>query len=47
MTQQVGRFGEFGGRYVPEALIAALDELDEARTAAMVDPEVTARGRAA
>ncbi|USQ74951.1 tryptophan synthase subunit beta [Ornithinimicrobium cryptoxanthini] len=39
MTQQVGRFGEFGGRYVPEALIAALDELDAARTAAMVDPE--------
>ncbi len=25
-----GRFGEFGGRYVSEALVAALDELDEA-----------------
>ena len=25
-----GRFGDFGGRFVPEALIAALDELDEA-----------------
>lgn len=34
-----GRFGEFGGRYVPEALVAALDELDEARLAAMSDPE--------
>lgn len=34
-----GRFGEFGGRYVPEALIPALEELDEARRKAMVDPE--------
>jgi tryptophan synthase beta chain len=25
-----GRFGDFGGRYVPEVLIPALDELDEA-----------------
>jgi len=25
-----GRFGEFGGRYVPEILIPALDELDRA-----------------
>jgi len=33
-----GRFGEFGGRYVPEALIPALEELDEARKKAMVDP---------
>ncbi len=34
-----GRFGAFGGRYVPEALIPALEELDEARRKAMVDPE--------
>ncbi|WP_179480442.1 tryptophan synthase subunit beta [Allobranchiibius huperziae] len=34
----LGRFGEFGGRYVPEALVAALEELDEFRTKAMVDP---------
>jgi tryptophan synthase beta chain len=34
-----GRFGEFGGRFVPEALIPALEELDEARRKAMVDPE--------
>ena len=33
-----GRFGPYGGRYVPEALIAALDELDRASTP-------TARGR--
>jgi tryptophan synthase beta chain len=32
-------FGEFGGRYVPEALIAALDELDVAYQAAVADPE--------
>ncbi|MDO5629659.1 MAG: tryptophan synthase subunit beta [Mobilicoccus sp.] len=37
-----GRFGEFGGRYVPEALVAALDELDEARTKAGSDPEFLA-----
>ncbi|HEY3534904.1 MAG TPA: pyridoxal-phosphate dependent enzyme, partial [Pedococcus sp.] len=35
-----GRFGEFGGRFVPEALIPALEELDEARRKAMVDPEI-------
>ena len=25
-----GHFGEFGGRFVPEALVAALDELTDA-----------------
>ncbi|XAS75448.1 tryptophan synthase subunit beta [Dermatophilaceae bacterium Sec6.4] len=34
----LGRFGAFGGRYVPEALVAALEELDECRTTAMADP---------
>jgi tryptophan synthase beta chain len=34
-----GRFGAFGGRYVPEALIPALEQLDEARQKAMVDPD--------
>jgi tryptophan synthase beta chain len=34
-----GRFGAFGGRYVPEALVPALEQLDEARLKAMVDPE--------
>jgi tryptophan synthase beta chain len=33
-----GRFGPYGGRYVPEALIAALDELDAAYQEAMADP---------
>ncbi|MEO8851222.1 MAG: tryptophan synthase subunit beta [Allobranchiibius sp.] len=35
----LGRFGKFGGRYVPEALVAALEELDEVRKKASVDPE--------
>jgi tryptophan synthase beta chain len=33
-----GRFGRFGGRYVPETLIPALDELQAAYTAARNDP---------
>ena len=32
-----GHFGKFGGRFVPEALIAALDELDAAYRHAMAD----------
>ena len=32
------RFGPYGGRYVPETLIRALDELDAAYAEAMVDP---------
>ncbi|MEN9739861.1 MAG: tryptophan synthase subunit beta [Actinomycetota bacterium] len=31
-------FGEYGGRFVPESLIKALDELDAAYTAAKSDP---------
>jgi tryptophan synthase beta chain len=31
-------FGEFGGRFVPESLVAALDELGEAYTLAKLDP---------
>lgn len=42
MTQlraQVGPyFGEFGGRFVPESLIAALDELETTYQAAKLDP---------
>jgi tryptophan synthase beta chain len=38
-----GRFGRYGGRFVPEALIAALDELTVAYTDARCDPEFTAR----
>lgn len=32
-------FGEYGGRYMPESLIAAIDELTEAHVAAMQDPK--------
>src|SRR6202046_5601418 len=39
---QHDRFGIFGGRYVPETLIPALDELDEALDAALGDPAFTA-----
>lgn len=34
-----GYFGDFGGRFMPEALIAALDELTAAWQQAMADPE--------
>ena len=34
-----GRFGPYGGRYVPETLIPALDELTEAYAAARADPD--------
>ncbi|GAC1533650.1 MAG: tryptophan synthase subunit beta [Acidimicrobiales bacterium] len=33
-----GRFGEFGGRFLPEALVPACDELDAAFRAAWGDP---------
>jgi tryptophan synthase beta chain len=35
---KAGRFGAYGGRYVPEALVAALEQLDEARLKANIDP---------
>ncbi|MBU3752643.1 MAG: tryptophan synthase subunit beta [Candidatus Nanopelagicaceae bacterium] len=35
----LGHFGPYGGRFVPEALIQALDELDSAHKAALVDSE--------
>ena len=34
-----GHFGPYGGRFVPEALIGALDELEAAHRAAQADPE--------
>ena len=37
-TVAPGHYGRFGGRYVPEALVAALDELDAAFAAAAADP---------
>ncbi len=33
-----GRFGPYGGRFVPEALVAALDELDREYRTALADP---------
>ncbi len=39
---RTGRFGSFGGRYVPEALVAALDQLDAARQEAATDPSFQA-----
>jgi tryptophan synthase len=33
------RFGQFGGQYVPEALVDCLVELEAAHKAAMADPE--------
>jgi len=39
LREQVGPyFGEFGGRFVPESLIAALDELESTYNAAKADP---------
>jgi tryptophan synthase beta chain len=36
-----GRFGPYGGRYIPEALIAALDELSAEYDKARLDPAFT------
>ena len=38
-AQALGHFGPYGGRFVPEALIAALDELTAAHESALNDPE--------
>ncbi len=35
---QTGRFGEFGGRFVPETLVPALEELEAAFRGAWADP---------
>ncbi|MBS1711551.1 MAG: tryptophan synthase subunit beta [Armatimonadetes bacterium] len=37
-----GRFGDYGGRYVPETLVPALDELDAAFREAWVQPDFRA-----
>ena len=39
---RAGHFVQFGGRYVPEALIGALDEIESAHNAAQKDPEFLA-----
>lgn len=38
-TKMPARFGDFGGRYVPETLVAAHEELEEAYLSAKADPE--------
>jgi tryptophan synthase beta chain len=38
-TDTIHRFGAFGGRYVPETLVPALDELDRAFADASRDPD--------
>ena len=41
-SEILGHFGPYGGRFVPEALIGALEELDAAHTAAISDPSFQA-----
>src|SRR2546426_4778323 len=38
-TRAAGRFGPYGGRYVPETLMAALEELERVHEAAKRDPK--------
>ena len=38
-SEKNGHFGQYGGRFVPEALIGALDELEAAHENAKRDPE--------
>jgi tryptophan synthase beta chain len=40
--EPTGRFGRFGGRYVPEILVPALDRLEETATTLLRDPEFLA-----
>ncbi|QNI31987.1 tryptophan synthase subunit beta [Alloacidobacterium dinghuense] len=37
-TNAIGRFGAYGGRYVPETLMTALEELEHAYAEAQADP---------
>jgi tryptophan synthase beta subunit len=41
-TEMASRFGEFGGRYIPETLVAAHEELERAYAEAKADPAFTA-----
>jgi len=38
VPDKAGRYGDFGGRYVPETLVAALDQLEAAYADAIRDP---------
>ena len=42
-SDQAGRFGAYGGRYVPETLMAALDELEREYAKARRDKKFQAR----
>jgi tryptophan synthase beta chain len=42
LPDERGRFGEFGGRFVPETVMGALDELAAGYTAAQADPSFAA-----
>ena len=42
VPDSLGRFGRFGGRYVPETLSAALDQLEQAYAEASADPAFAA-----
>lgn len=42
LPDESGHFGNYGGRFVPEALIAALDQLDTEYRAARKDPDFAA-----
>lgn len=46
LPDAAGHFGRYGGRFVPEALVAALDELDAAYRHAMADESFLAELRA-
>jgi len=39
---RTGHFGPYGGRFVPEALVSALDELTDAFHSAQADPQFVA-----
>jgi tryptophan synthase beta chain len=41
LPDENGHFGRFGGRFLPEALIAPLDELEQYWRSAMADPKFT------
>src|SRR5262249_522348 len=43
LVQNRGRFGPWGGRYVPETLMAALEELEREYERAKRDPQFKAR----
>src|SRR5437016_14382268 len=43
LVVQPGRFGPWGGRYVPETLMAALEELEREYERAKKDPRFKAR----